>query len=60
MGATDRLMLMFDGDEAGTKCLREFYQRLRRSMFLKEVHLEDGEQPDGLTEDRLRRLLRSP
>jgi DNA primase len=55
--STDRLTLMFDGDDAGAKCLREFYAKLRRTMFLKEVHLEDGEQPDSLTEDRIRELL---
>jgi DNA primase len=54
---TDRVALMFDGDDAGTKCLREFYARLRRRMYLREIHLEPGEQPDALTEDRIRELL---
>ena len=54
---TDRLALMFDGDDAGTKCLREFYVRLRRRMYLREIHLEPGEQPDALSEDRIRELL---
>lgn len=53
----DRLALMFDGDEAGAKCLREFYVRLRRRLYLREIHLEPGEQPDALTEDRIRELL---
>ncbi len=48
---------MFDGDDAGTKCLREFYGRLRRRMYLREIHLEPGEQPDRLSEDRIRELL---
>ncbi len=54
---TDRLALMFDGDDAGVGCLRDFYRRLRRRMYLREVHLEPGEQPDGLTEDRIRCVL---
>lgn len=54
---SDRLALMFDGDEAGTKCLRDFYARLRRRTYLREIHLEAGEQPDNLTEDRVRELL---
>jgi len=54
---TDRLALMFDGDDAGEKCLREFYGRLRRRMYLREIHLEDGEQPDSLTAERIRELL---
>jgi DNA primase len=53
----DRLALMFDGDDAGTKCLREFYARLRRRLYLREIHLEPGEQPDSLSDDRIRDLL---
>jgi len=54
---TDRLALMFDGDEAGQKCLRQFYGRLRRRMYLKEIHLSDGEQPDSLSDQQIRSLL---
>lgn len=46
LAATDRLILMLDGDDAGAKGAREFYIRLRRRLFLKEIHLEEGEQPD--------------
>jgi DNA primase len=53
----DRLALMFDGDEAGTKCIREFYARLRRRTYLREINLEAGEQPDSLSDDRIRELL---
>jgi DNA primase len=57
LGHTDRLALMFDGDDAGNKCLREFYGRLRRRIYLREIHLEAGEQPDRLSQDRIRKLL---
>jgi DNA primase len=53
----DRLTLFFDGDDAGTKCVREFYARLRRRTFLREAHLEPGEQPDTLGDERIRELL---
>lgn len=53
----DRVALMLDGDEAGTKCLREFYRRLRRRLYLREMHLEAGEQPDALSDERIRELL---
>lgn len=53
----DRLALMFDGDDAGTRCLREFYLRLRRRVYLREIHLEPGEQPDSLSDVRIRELL---
>ena len=55
---TDRLDLMFDGDDAGTKCLREFYGRLRQRLYLREIRLDAGEQPDSLTEERIRKLTR--
>lgn len=54
---TDRVALMLDGEDAGTKCLREFYVRLRRRLYLREIHIETGEQPDVLSEDRIRELL---
>jgi DNA primase len=53
----DRIALLLDGDDAGTNCVREFYRRLRRSLYLREFHLETGQQPDGLTEERIRELL---
>ena len=59
LDCTDRLALMFDGDEAGIACMREFYRRLRRKLFLKEIHLGTGEQPDALSEDRIRALLQT-
>ncbi len=53
----DCLALMFDGDEAGVTCLREFYRKLRQRMYLKEIHLDPGEQPDALSDDRIQELL---
>jgi DNA primase len=57
LGHADRIALMFDGDDAGIKCLRDFYGRLRRRLYLREIHLESGEQPDALSDDRIRELL---
>jgi DNA primase len=54
---SDRIALMLDGDDAGEKCLREFYGRLRGHLYLREIHLEPGEQPDGLSDNRIRELL---
>lgn len=58
--ATDRLVLMFDGDDAGLHCTRDFWKRVRRRLFLKEVSLEPGQQPDMLDADAIRRLLGLP
>lgn len=57
VSATERLVLMFDGDDAGVTCAREFYKRLRRRVFLKEVALEPGQQPDALDASTLKSLL---
>jgi DNA primase len=57
---TDRVVLMFDGDDAGLNCTRDFWKRLRRRLFLKEVALDAGQQPDMLDADTLRRLLGEP
>ncbi len=54
---TDRLVLLFDGDDAGRECERECYRRLRTRIFLRSVHLSDGEQPDTLTVQRILELL---
>jgi DNA primase len=54
---TDRVSLMLDGDDAGTKCLREFYGRLRQLLYLREIRIDAGEQPDDLSEERIRKLL---
>jgi len=54
---SDRLVLMLDGDEAGVAGVRRMYGRLRRKLYLKEVHLEDGQQPDGLSDEELVELL---
>ena len=37
--------------------LRDFYGRLRRRMYLKEIHLEPGAQPDSLSDEEIRALL---
>jgi len=57
VATTDRWALMFDGDEAGVAGLRKVYGRVRRRVYLREIHLEAGEQPDSLSERRLKGLL---
>lgn len=53
----NRLALMLDGDEAGIACKREIWKRLVRKLYIRDIHLEDGEQPDTISEDRLREFL---
>lgn len=55
--ATDRLALMFDGDDAGLSCTRDFWKRLRQKIYLKEIAVPKGAQPDSLSDAELRALL---
>ncbi len=55
--ATDRVVLMFDGDDAGLNCTRDFWKRVRRRLFLKEVALDAGQQPDSLDASVIETLL---
>ena len=48
---------MLDGDEAGIACKRDIWKRLVRRIYIRDIHLEDGEQPDDLADDRLQALL---
>jgi DNA primase len=53
-----RAILMFDGDDAGRAATEDCARRLVRRMFVKAVHLLDGQQPDQLPAEDLQRLLR--
>ena len=55
--STGKLALMFDGDDAGVNCAREFWKKLRHKMFMKEVILGEGQQPDALAHHRIEHLL---
>ena len=55
--STGKLALMFDGDDAGVNCAREFWQKVRHKVFMKEMELKDGEQPDALAHHRIERPL---
>jgi DNA primase len=54
-----RVVLMFDGDTAGKAATEDSARRLVRRMFVKAVHLLDGQQPDQLPAEEFRRLLRT-
>ena len=55
--STDRLTLLLDGDEAGRACRRDIWKRLSSRLWLRNIPLEDGQQPDDLPQDQLRQLL---
>lgn len=48
MRHTDRVVLMLDGDEAGRAATEQLLPRLARRLFVKDVQLPEGVQPDGL------------
>ena len=52
-----RVVLLFDGDEAGRKCTEDCLQRLGRKVWVQGIELAEGQQPDQLVEGELRGLL---
>ncbi len=56
--STDKLALMFDGDDAGLNCAREFWKKVRRDVFMREIELKEREQPDALAHHRIEHLLK--
>jgi len=57
LGPRDGLTVMLDGDSAGTSCTRDVTSRLISKIFIKVVALKEGEQPDKLDEEKLKKLL---
>jgi DNA primase len=52
-----RVVLMFDGDEAGQSCTDQVVSRLVNRAFVKAVRLEPGSQPDKLSQEEIKKLL---
>jgi len=55
----NRVILLFDGDEAGRKAAADSLPRLARRLFVKVVSLPDGQQPDQLSSAAIHALLHS-
>jgi len=53
----NRVVLLFDGDEAGHGVTDVSLQRLGRKLWVKAIALPDLVQPDSLSEDELKTLL---
>lgn len=56
--STDRVVLLFDGDDAGKECTRKVALQLVEKCFIKIVRLPDSKQPTDIPEDGLQDLLR--
>ena len=54
---TDRVTLLLDGDEAGSKCRRDIWKRLGSRLWLRNIPLEPNQQPDQLTDKQLQTVL---
>jgi len=52
-----RLTLMFDGDEAGQVCTKQVTTRLIQRIHLKIVMLKEDEQPDTISQEKIKKLL---
>ncbi len=51
------LTLLLDGDEPGRKAAQALLPRLTRNWFVYQALLPDGQQPDTVDEEELRRVL---
>ncbi len=52
------VILMYDGDEAGYAGMRKAAGKLITGTLVRAIKLPDGRQPDDLSDDELRSLLR--
>ena len=52
-----RVTLLMDGDAAGRQASEEIAKRLVRKLHVRIVDLPDGQQPDQLDEEGIRRAL---
>jgi len=57
VGQNGRLILMFDGDEAGQDCTNQVVSGLVNQAFVKAIGLEPSCQPDKLSEEAIKNLL---
>jgi DNA primase len=53
----ERVILMLDGDSAGREATTAISSRLAERVFVRIVRLPDGEQPDRLSSEAIRRLI---
>ena len=58
LGEHGRLLLMFDGDEAGRTCTEEARDRLIEKVHTKVIKLKEGEQPDNLSKEEIKNLIK--
>lgn len=49
--------LFFDGDPAGQACIQEVLARLAPHLFVKIIWLKEGQQPDSISDHKLREIL---
>jgi DNA primase len=55
----DRVLLLFDGDDAGRTATDDCLVRLGRRLWVKALVLPDGQQPDDLAAEALLELVSS-
>ena len=52
-----KVVLMFDGDEAGKSATSEITSQLAQKCFVRVVDVPDGKQPDQLSSGEIQNLL---
>ena len=60
LNTTDRVILMFDNDDAGKECTRDVLQRIIKKIYVRIAELPSGkQQPDQLAEEEIKNILGS-
>ena len=57
LGKDGRIITMFDGDEAGYRGAFKALSLFLHKIFVKDIRLDKGQQPDKLTEKQIKDLL---
>ena len=52
-----RVTLFLDGDRAGQDCAEECLWRLVHDIHVRMIELEEGQEPDKLSQERIKQLL---
>lgn len=57
LGPQSKIILMFDGDEAGKKCTEDVFSRLSNKCKVRVTRIEHGKQPEDLAKQALEKML---
>lgn len=57
VGSQGKVTLILDGDKAGREGSEDIIKRLISQVYLKAIFLKEGQEPDNLKEEEIKKLL---